>query len=154
MKKDQPTETKKEIKKADSFTVKNYMLKLFGALLAVPLHAEKASARNKVLKLIGEKIDLFETDRMELVKKYGKKDTEGELIMEMTDKGKNYVLEDQEAFSTEYELIAAQEVIFDVLPSNRANWKLMLDVIKSTKLEMDPIDTDTWEVITEALKTI
>lgn len=154
MKKDKTTETKKETKKADSFSLKNYMLKLLNVMLSVPLHSEKASARNKVLKLIAEKLELFEEDRMEIIKKYAKKDNEGELVMEVTDKGKNYILEDEKSFSTEYEVIAQQEVIFDILPSNRGNWKLMLDVIKDTKLEMDPSDTEAWETIIEALKTI
>lgn len=145
--KKQPKEKKEAV---SSFELQNYMLKPLRSWLNAPLHSEQAVARNRVVKILDEKISLFETDRMELVNKYGKKDTEGELII-----GENgYEFEDMKTFAAEYEVISTQPAIFDLLPSNRVYWKGILPVIKNTQEEMDIFTTEIWEQVIEIIGKI
>lgn len=149
-KKDKP---KKEVKeKKDSFSIKKNMLKFFILLLSAPLHSEKARARNKVLKVVEEEFNNFDAERIELIKQYGKKDADGELVRD--EEKKTYILEDSKGFDTAFKLLENEEVVFDVLPSNREHWKMMIEVIDKTSIEMDPEATDTWEEIISALKSI
>lgn len=146
-------ETKKEVKeKKNSFSIKKKTLKFFTILLSAPLHAEKARARNKVLKLVEAEFNNFDTERLELIKQYGKKNADGEL--ELDEAGKNYLIDDLQAFNTAFEILENEEVVFDILPSNREYWKLMIDVINNTTLELDPVATDTWDEIIDNLKAI
>lgn len=142
----------KDTNKVSSFQLKNKMLKFFNHLIDVPLHSEQAVARNRISKLVKEKFDEFEADRLDLIEKYAKRDDKKEKMLD--EKGENFLLEDQEAFERDWEILRSQEAVFDVLPSNRQYWRTIRDVVKNTKLEMDIELTDMWEDLLEALKSI
>lgn len=146
--------TKKEEggKKADSFTVTNAMLKTFNLFLNIPLHSEKAVARNKVINIIKEKFEEFETNRLAIIDDHVKRDTKGEMVM--NEEGTNFIMKNIMAFDDAYSNLCNLPVIFDVLPSNRPSWRIARDIIKSTKVEMDVEQTEHWEKIIEALDTI
>lgn len=142
----------KESDKVGSFQLPNKMLKFFNHMIDVPLHSEQAVARNRISKLIKEKYDEFETDRLDLVEKYAKRDDKNEKMLD--EEGTNFLINDQGSFDREWELLRSQVATFDVLPSNRQYWRTILDVVKNTKLEMDIELTDMWEELIEALKTV
>lgn len=142
----------KESDKVSSFQLKNKMLKFFNLLIDVPLHSEQAVARNRISKLIKEKFDEFEADRLDLIEKYAKRDDKNEKMLD--EEGKNYILADIEGFDRDWELLRENVAVFDILPSNRQYWRTIRDVVKNTKVEMDIETTDTWEEIMETLKNI
>lgn len=142
----------KELDKVSSFQLKNKMLKFFNHLIDVPLHSEQAVARNRISKLVKEKFDEFEADRLDLIEKYAKRDDNKEKMLDA--EGVNFLLEDQAGFERDWEILRNNVALFDVLPSNRQYWRSIRDVVKNTKLEMDIELTDMWEELIEALKTV
>lgn len=143
---------KKQKEKTTSFEVKGYHLKPLKLWLDIPMHREKAIARNKIVKLINEKLNEYEENRLLLVKEYAKKDAEGEAIM--TEDGENYEMDDLKGFVEAFGVIKNAPVIFDLLPSNRNEWRTIRDIIKKTDIEMDVITTEFWEEVTSAMEKI
>lgn len=116
------------------------------------MHREKAIARNKIVKLIDEKLNEFEENRLALVKDYAKKDAKGELMM--TEDGENYEMNDLKGFIEAFSIVKDGPVIFDLLPSNRNEWRTVRDIIKKTDIEMDVLTTEFWEQVTGAMENI
>lgn len=141
-----------QVKTVDSFGLKNVDLKHVHYFLDVPLHSEKAVARNRVLALVEEKFEAFQADRMVLVEKYGKRDKDDQLVK--SEDGSRFLLKDEKTFANQYEILEQQEAIFDVLPSNRGYWKTVRDIIRDSKKELDIEQTDFYEEILEKLKAI
>lgn len=122
-------------------------------MLNVPLHSEKARARNRIIEIVGQKFKEYDKDRMDLVTKYGEKDPKtGELAMD--EDGKNYKIKNHEKFNLDFIKLINADVVFDILPSNREYWRLVKGVIENTKVEMNVQDTANWEDILLVLETI
>lgn len=145
------TDKKTTETKASSFTLANWKMKvIIETWLNTPLHSEKAIARNRVVKMMTEKFEDFEKDRLALVEQHGKRDEDKNLII----KDGSYVMIDEEAFQKEWALLKDTEAIFDILPSTRPYWKTVRDIIKDSKVEMDIEATDIYEELLEKLKQI
>lgn len=144
-------ETKKE--KATSVQIKNWMLSPFYAWLDIPLHSEQAVARNRIAKLLKEKAEDFETDRLEAIEKYKVYDPiTKEAILSKGKDGKDvFKISDLPAWEKEYEVLRNQVVFFDLLPSTRPYWKIVRELIKNTKIDMDIETTNLWEELLEAM---
>lgn len=142
-----------KIVKASSIEFKNYMLQPIIAWLNVPQHGDKARARNRVVKLIAEKYADFEKERLALVEKYSKKDDDGKSVLEETgdENKKRFIIEDQEAFDAEWKPLRTEIAIFDILPSNRNDWRVVREIFEKSTVEMDIETTDFYEAILTAL---
>lgn len=151
-------EKTKDITKGKIATVqlKNWMLSPLYAWLNIPLHSEQAVARNRIAKMIQEKAEDFENDRLQAIEKYKVYDpVTNEAVTMKGKEGKDvFKITDEKAWADEYEVLKNQIVIFDVLPSNRAHWKIVRDLIKNTKIDMDIDTTALWESLLEAMAVL
>jgi hypothetical protein len=149
------TETTKKKEKAPSVegvSLKYYMLQPIVQFLNIPLHSEKAIARNRIVKLISEKHEELEAVRMDLIKEHAEKDADGS--PKMSEDKSHYIMKDDAAFDAEWQVLKNQEVVFDLLPSNRNYWRVAREIIKYTKEQMTYEKTEIWEAIVEALATV
>jgi hypothetical protein len=152
-KKPQKKHQEKKTNTVSTFEIKNKLLRVFNLLIDVPLHSEQAVARNRISKLIQEKFAEFETDWLELIERYAKKDEKsGEKILD--EDGKNFLLADSKGFDREWEILRNTPAVFDVLPSNRQYFKTIAKVIQDTDMKMDIELTDLWEELLDAFKEI
>jgi hypothetical protein len=141
-------------KKKDSITFKNMHLKPLLKWLDIPLHSQKAIARNRICEIIQDRFDLFEKDRIAILEKYAEKE-KGQLKIEKDKDGRlNYVLSNREKFNSEFSVINEENVIFDILPSNREYWKIVRDIFESSKVEMNIETTQFYEFVLKTLENI
>ena len=125
--------------------------------LDIPLHSEKAVARNRITKLLKTEFELFEADRLQALEKHkvmkdGK--PELEMIMENGKEVESFKLKDPKKWSEEWKKMQEQTVTLDVLPSNRAQWRIVRDLLKGTKVEMDIEMTEWYEHILSAVEKV
>jgi hypothetical protein len=130
---------KKETK-IEALNFKNYQLELLSKMLDVPLHSEKARARNRFFKVVQPKIQTKNTEHDALLVKYGKK----------SDKEKNQFTikpESLEKFSAEIKKLNNEPCIIDLLPSVKADMPAIKDILKNSKVEMNITETEIYEEI-------
>lgn len=140
----------KEDNSIKSIKLKNSQLKGLILFLNIPLHSQKARARNIIYKLVNPFTEEYETERMKLIEKYGSKNKKGEL--EFIDEEKTeYKIVDKEKFEKSFEKLKNVEIVFDVLPSNKEAWKIVKQIVEDTKVELDITLTDFWEELLESL---
>lgn len=152
-KKPQKKHQEKKTNTVSTFKIKNKLLRVFNVLIDVPLHSEQAVARNRISKLIEEKFAEFETDRLDLIERYAKKDEKtGEKILD--EEGTNFLLADSKGFDRDWEILRNTPAVFDVLPSNRQYFKTIAKVIQNTDMKMDIELTDLWEELLDSFKEI
>lgn len=141
---------KENTAKIKTLDIKNGGLDLFIKLLDVPMHSEKARARNRVMKILMEKEQIYQAERQAIIVKYCKKGPDKKPIVN----NNTYSFERDKAgkFSSEVEKLVMEKVLIDVLPSLKADLKLIKDVVASSKLEMNYTETELYEEILAALK--
>lgn len=115
---------KKETK-AEALTLKNHQLKLLSEIIDIPLHSEKARARNRFGKILFEKIDTIEKERVALCEKYGKYNNDR--------KAYDIDLKNIEKFNKEYGKLMSEVCIIDLLPSVKADLPVIKDILDKTK---------------------
>jgi len=143
---------KNEIK---SIELANYQIKDILDRLNVPLHSEKARARNRIVEILGPIANATEKERLALVDKYAEKDENNKPVIVMGEFGKDhYKLTDDAAFQKEWQEVQAVKNTFDILPSNRMAWIVVREMWEKTTREMDINETILWEEIINALKGI
>jgi hypothetical protein len=154
--------------KVDAFVVKKYTLLKIGDWLAnviiapgsenerkypLALHGSEARARNKVRKIILERADQVEDERIALVEKYAKKGEDGKAVLDP--KTDRYEIEDRENFNKEFLELMSETTSFDILPSNRAEFMIVKDIfINRMKSEMTVDDTNVYEEVCQAFEAI
>lgn len=145
-------ETKPEA--ASAVVFRNQDLKGLIVWLNVPLHSEQARARNRIVELIEKEYDRFEQDRLTLLDSH-KVMKDGKPVLEKHPDGKDHFkIKDQKKWDIEWGKLESAEVAFDVLPSNRASWRIVRDLIANTKVEMDTEMTKWWEMILNAMSKV
>ena len=149
-----------------ALTLKNYHLTyLFdtnpsatqGNWLNTPLHNKQARARNRFLKIISERNQELEDNRMELLKQYCKKDKEGEPVMKKTDNGLqeyDFVEEDYEKFQKEYGEMQIEDFIIDILPSNKEDIMIVRDILDDLKKPLELRESFVYEEVMTAFEKI
>lgn len=130
---------KKESKQPElqALNLKNYQLELLGTILDVPLHSERARARNRFYKIVQTKVGDKEKGRIELLEKYGKLNKEAH----------KYDIKDVKKFNEEWTKLQQEACIIDVLPSVKADLPIIKDILKNSKVEMNITDTEIYEEI-------
>lgn len=145
--------------KVDSLTFKNYHIYSSNFLkkaplieiLDVPLHGTQARSRNRIIKLIMDKAKEIEESRMELIKKYCKKDKNGELVL---NDDKTYKVEKMDEFSKEFTAMLEEDCILDVLPSNKTDLIAIKDVVLNSKINFDINGTNIYDDICKIFETL
>lgn len=140
-----------EVKK---LVLKNYLITpLIQFLDRQELKSKMSRARFRVITILLDRASANEDARMELVKKHGKKDSDGKVGEE---NGK-FVLEDENAFQAEYEAFVKEDAVFDVLPSNEADFDAVRGIVENTDEKFSANSRPTYrdlEEITEAFTNI
>ena len=151
---------KEKTNKPVALVLKNGNLDILTKWLAeAKLHGQRARARNRIVKLIGEKAVMIEKERMIILGKYSKKTKDGELeTKEVEDvfgkKTRQYVIADQEKFNKQYQSLIDEDAVFDLLPSNREDFKIAKEIVLNLNVEMDFNQTDVYEQVCSAFEKI
>ena len=142
--------------KANTIVLKNDDLATFIAWLNIPLHSEKAIARNRIVELLKKEANNFNSDRLAMLEPFKELDADKKPIMviDESDNKEHFKLNDNAGWKATWEALLKKEVIFDVLPSNRTNWRIVRDIIANTKNEMDIETTEWYEGVLTALSKI
>jgi uncharacterized Fe-S cluster-containing protein len=127
------------MKKAEikALTLKNYQLKTILNILDVPLHSERARARNRFYKIISAKENERETERIKIAEKYGKLNKERMV----------YEFKQPEKFSKEFSKLQNEVSIIDILPSVKADLPIIKEIINNSKIVMNFTETEVYEEI-------
>lgn len=145
-----PTAPKKEVVKA--LSLKNYHLRTMFEILESPLHGQEARARNRIARLFKEKQDVLEAERIKLLDKYAKKNEKGEKILDKS--GRNYEMEDIDAFQKEYKETLDDAALFDILPSNKSDFSVVKKIVLEWKKPLGLAETELYEEICQAFEKI
>jgi hypothetical protein len=166
-KKEKKVIEKKE-KKVEGFVVKKYTLLKIADWLSniirnpgseneskIPfaLHGPDSRSRNKIHRIIVERAKEVEDQRMELVKKHAKKnDNDEPMFDEATGK---FDIIDMVKFNEEFLVLMNEESVFDILPSNSQDWRIVKDIfLNRLKSEMTVEDTIVYEEVCQAFEAI
>jgi len=124
--------------------------------LDVPLHSEKARARNRIVAILKSFYEESEETRMKIVEKFARKEADGTLkiLTDVVTGSTSYDIADRKRFDEAWIKAQAVQYTFDILPSNRDHWRVVRGIFENTKIEMDIDMTDTWEEIITALEQI
>lgn len=114
-------------------------------ILNVPLHGQQARSRNRIIKIFDERSAEVEASRMDLIKKFGKLDKNKE--PELDPKTKSYILADEDGFKKEFGTLLEESCTFDVLPSNRADFQVVKELVLNCKVDFDINGTTVYEEI-------
>jgi len=116
---------------------------LAGFLAAEKLGGKASRMRTKFLKLLNESINETEEFRKELLEKYSKKDDEGKALIE----NNSYVLEDAEAFNSEYLELMNEDFVIDETESKREILERVKTILDNTEKEFqgqEAFQYDSW----------
>lgn len=123
--------------KIKTLNLKNYQLETLAKILDVPLHSEKARARNRFYKILKSKIDDREKARIEILERLGKLNKEKN----------NYEIKNVKKFNEEFEKMQNEVCIIDLLPSVKADLPFIKEILEKTKVEMNITQTEIYEEI-------
>lgn len=141
---------KKEI--VSSITLKNYHIRPLVQILDVPLHGQQARSRNRITSIFTERGRDLEKARLDLIKKFGKKDKEGNT--EIDPITKNYNLENPAEFQKEFQAMMSEDSVFDILPSNRDDFKRIKEVVLDCKIDFDINGTTVYDEICQVFEKL
>lgn len=167
---------KKESKKGDSFSLRaellpnlliwlKWIIKNPGSAeqtnVPLPLHGPDARARNRFFTMVELRVKETEVLRTEILNKYAKKDKKGEVIMTPSENPMRP--EPRHSFTPENEAKAEKElvelfnslIIFDVLPSNKDDFKAMKDIfLNKLRSEFSTEDSIIYEEICQSFEKL
>lgn len=119
------------------------------------LHGPKARARNKIHKLIVDRAQAVEQERMAIVRRYAK-DVDPKTGDPVTNpETGRYDLDETKRpdFEKEYMDLMSELSVFDVLPSNQADWRVARAIIvDELKSELTVEDGVLYEDVCAALE--
>lgn len=120
--------------------------------LDIPLHGKEARARNRVVSLLAARMQENEKERIVLLEKYGKKDKDNVLVM---DEKRHYQLEDQEGFAKDFDELMNTDAVFDILPSNKEDFKVVAQIIlEGLRREFNIEETQYYDEMCKAFEKI
>jgi len=76
------------------------------------LHGQELRSRNRIMSILNDRFNEYESERMDLVNKYGKKDKKGKLELV----NNRYSLDNTVKFNKEFNELAKSYIILDILP--------------------------------------
>jgi len=130
----------------------NELIFLFTLLAEAMLHGQKSRSRNRITRILKERVDEYEVERRGLLEEYGKKDKEGKLVM--TPGGGNFVIVDQKRFTKEFEELLDSNVVIDVLPSNKEDFVVVRDIILNLQRDFNYQQGELYESICSKLEKV
>ena len=142
------------VEKSHKVILKNDDLQTFLSWLNVPMHSEKARARNHVFGVLKNAWDKFEAERVKLLETYKVK-KDGKDVKYTNARGVEvFKLKDEKKWGLVWLKLSAEKVTFDVEPKDAPAWRIIRTFIKDTKTEMDVETTKWWEDVVAALEQI
>lgn len=146
----------KNVNQVDSIVLSVKLIRQIYIWLDIPLHSEKARARNRIVAILKSFYEESEETRMKIVEKFARKEADGTLkiITDVATGSTSYDIEDRKRFDEAWIKAQGIEYTFDIMPSNRDHWKVVRGIFENTKMEFDIEMTDTWEAIINALENI
>ena len=127
-----------------NLSIKNGHLEFFYKLLDKPKHGKEARVKNRFLKLIIPRIQEIEKERIALLTNYSDKKG-GKPVMLDT----NYSLSPSnlEKFKKEYTEYLMEDLIIDILPSNKDDIKAIKKMLEEDTIELTTENGATYDII-------
>ena len=113
--------------------LKNSQLDILGKILDGDLPFSRSRKRKLFLDILIQKVTIFESARMALIQKFGKKDNEGKLI----NIDNQFTIENISEFNKEFFLLLNEEVIIDILPSLEESLKVIKELVNNTDIKVN-----------------
>jgi len=149
--------------KDKTLKIKNLHLDLLVLLLDKPRHGQDARAKNRFLKMVQPRRDEKEKTRKEILENHADKDKGGKSLMEEyptptpkdpTKKGKRLKLTEKnlEKAQAEYAEYCEEELIIDVLPSNKVDIGAIKMMLEADTTDLPTIDGAVYDILCEAFE--
>lgn len=113
-----------------TLVLKNKQFDILAKILGEDLPFQRSRRRKIFIDAVLPKMKARDEARMDIIKKYGKKDDKGELVVE---KG-NFAIEDIPAFQKDYEEMMEEDVIIDISPSIEQIIDSIKDIVNTTDI--------------------
>lgn len=132
-----------------TITIKNAHVLSFAKVIDYPMPFQKSRVKNRFLKLLGEKANVMEKSRMEIINTLAEKDAGGKLVLE----GNEYKFsaENRPKFTEEYNKLIEEECIIDILPSSEKDIPEIKSMINISTVELSRMETELVEEILMSL---
>lgn len=115
--------------------IKNkYLIGLASWLNEQILPGKLSRERSRFIEILSEQLQRVEKDRIELVKKYAKKDDKEQPIVEDS----KYVIEDEVSFNKEYDELINEEFMIDITPSTELRYAIIKKMVIDTDYKFGP----------------
>ncbi|WJJ55278.1 hypothetical protein QB910_000034 [Dabrowskivirus KKP3916] len=135
--------------------IRNFELKDFGDfLLSEELVGKKSRFRSRFVKLANEQLALIDSERIDLLKQYAKKDENKQPVLE--DDGNSYKMEesDRNEFLNEYYNLMNEEFVVEENEANKEMLLVIKDVVLNTERSFSgqqAMQYDRWCEIVESM---
>ncbi len=123
---------------------KNYQIKLLSDILACSFPAPQARSRNRFIKVLQERAEAIEKDRLEIITEFANKDKEGRPIIK--DDNFDIPAGKMAEFNKQYAVLMNEE--FEMKSDNslkEEDIQVVKGLIKGTNREMNPQETAIYE---------
>lgn len=128
------------------FSIANRQLEPFGKWLHdLHLDAKESRVRTRFIELLGKQLEYIERERVELIRKYAKKDEEGSPIVVIDSAGRNLYdvpPEFNEKVNKEYNDLVNGNFVIPIDDSNREFFRALKDIVLETYYRFGPREGD------------
>lgn len=130
--------------------LKNNQLDMLIKILDGDLPFTRSRRRKIFVDILITKIKAREEARLALIKKFGKKDDKGEVML----KDNHFEIENMEEFNKEFSVLYTEDVVFDIPPSVEEVLPVIKDLVKNTDIVVKHQEVDMVEDIIKSFDNI
>jgi hypothetical protein len=136
--------------------LRNHQIKkLIEFLMSIELVGKQSRMRTRFCKLLTEQLQLIETERIELIGQFGKKDEYGRVIQfEDAEGNMTFDIEDRSKFLDEYNLLMNEFFYIDETMERKEMLLLIRDIILDCNIPFKGDDAITYDLWCEAVEEI
>lgn len=137
----------------------NDSLMLLYTLLNVPLHGPQLRARNRFARLVRDRLEFLDDNRVKAAEGYADKDKEGKPKFKIDADGKpteEYELSPKnlKKFDEEMTAFRKEKWVIDLLPSIKPDLVLVRPIVLETKIDLGTVDGYVYEEIASAFEAM
>lgn len=134
----------------ETLKLKNYTLETLAKVVDYPMAFQRGRVKNRFMKIVIEKLQAVEKNRIEIIKELAEKDKDGEPIIEEN----AYKLSDENKvkWQKEYQKLMSEDCIIDLVPSLKVDIGEIKSIINNSSVVLDSMQTAIIEEIVTALE--
>lgn len=135
---------------------KNYELKAFGDFLfELSLKGKDSRMRSRFIALLEEQLQLIAKEREILLEDYAKKDEKGEIVRDVDEQGREFVvLEDSLSFNLEVTKLMSEEFVIEVKNEKVEMVKTIQRIVLEIDKEFSGIEAERYNRFCDILESV